>query len=242
MSNLPSIATVSLSSSLRAACEPKREYAYDPDDERKGHLRESWSMPERITEQLKRDAAAAVRQMDAALVPANPQMVRQWLTALGVLVAGSMTAGDAKAKVGAYAPMLDHPACCYTRETLEEAGREFKFFPSFSEVAAFLDRKAEPVRLLRQRLNAISRAPVTEREAPVKRYRDLSPEERARVDQMFASARTTAIAQPEAPQPKSTLRPVHVNSPVVDAYVAQATAEKDRKAHHGEAESQQEAV
>jgi hypothetical protein len=225
MSNLPSIVTVSLNSSLRAACEPRREYAYDPDDERKGSVRETWALPERITDALKRDAAEAGRRVAQSLLPADQQTVKHWLAALGVLVAGQMPAADAKAKLGAFAPMLKHPPVCFTRDTLEAAGRAFKFFPSFSELAAFLDEQMQPLVNLRVRLDTVARAPVTEITPPPKRYSQLTDDERAQVDADFARMRAEARrAVIEEPKPK--LNPIHVPNPTLDAYVAAARAEK----------------
>lgn len=166
-----------------------------------------------------------MRQVEGALRPADPQTVRQWLTALGVMVAGQMTAADAKAKVGAYVPMLDHPASCFTRETLEEAGRAFKFFPSFSEVAAFLDSKADPLKTLRQRLEAVLRAPVTEIEKPAKRYSELTEAERAEVDAKFARAKAEARSR-IVDEPAPTIKPIHIRSPELDAFVAAAKAKE----------------
>jgi hypothetical protein len=69
--------------------------------------------------------------------PAPVLALEEWLGKLGLLCAGNMAAGDAMAKMGAYARMLTIPECLLTRNTLDAAGREFKWFPSYGELAEF---------------------------------------------------------------------------------------------------------
>jgi hypothetical protein len=185
--------------------------------------RESWDPPEVVGEQLRSEAARAIPQAEAALRPADKQTAREWLMALGVLVAGQMTTNDAKAKIGAYAPLLDHPACCFTRATLEEAGRQFKFFPAFAEIAAFLDEQRAPLVLMRGRLKAIAAVRPPESRQP--RYSDLSAEQRAQLDEIMSRFRGSRTLDDgrlgEAPP-----RPIYVQNPELDAYVERARAEK----------------
>lgn len=141
-----------------------------------------------------------------ALQPADRKTVERWLATLGTLVAGTMSAQDAQLRIKSYARLLEHPASCYTDETLRAAGETFRWFPSFAEVSAFLDERAQPLRTLRDRLKAIAEAPVTRKpEEPVRKYRDLSPEEQRRHDELMASFRRARAEQPPpAPQPKPT--------------------------------------
>lgn len=71
---------------------------------------------------------------------ARIDLARDWLKALGVLSAATMSAADAKAKIGAYAPMLaeEYADWCFTPASLAACAKAFKFFPSFGELAAAL--------------------------------------------------------------------------------------------------------
>lgn len=70
----------------------------------------------------------------------------EWLSSLGLLVAGQMTAEDARARVTAYVAMLEFPAECFTRATLKAAAEQFRFWPSFAELTAFFGTKLESLR------------------------------------------------------------------------------------------------
>lgn len=54
---------------------------------------------------------------------------------------------------------LDQPGFCFVRASLYGAARRFKFFPTFGEVAAYLDEIAEPARRMRARLAVLASAP-----------------------------------------------------------------------------------
>lgn len=170
--NLPALVTVSLSSSLRAVCDDRQEW-------NAGEMRElPWHAPLAVDQRDKGEAKAALPLAVRAATPADMDLVRKWLAALGVMCAGNMPAADAKAKIGVYAPNLDHPHSCFTEETLREAGRAFKWFPSYSEVAEFLDGKARPIKKLKLRLEAVANAPVAERTREGKQWRDMTESER----------------------------------------------------------------
>lgn len=197
MSNLPSIATVSLSSQLRAATEPESRAVYSEGFA----LVESWSLPARITAELIGDAVAALPALDGSLMPADRQTVERWLIALGTLCAGNLTAADARVKVMAYARLIDHPGACFTEATLRVAGKAFKWLPSFAELSAFLDEQAKPQRDLRARVERLARSlPTTGAEPKPKRYRDMTPSERTKVDGHFRTIKEViADAQRTAP-------------------------------------------
>jgi hypothetical protein len=83
--------------------------------------------------------------------------MKQWLTSLGMLTAGQMSAEDAKMKMAAYLPLINMPpAAILTKRTLADAGREFKWFPSFAELEAFLSNRAWPLHVLAARLKRLS--------------------------------------------------------------------------------------
>lgn len=189
MPNVPSIATVSLKSSLRAACSDPVEWRYDDDHGGKAR-RVAWKAPETVDPQMQADAERVSRQAEAALKPADVADVRKWLASLGLLCAGQMSASDAKLKLAAYAPLLDQPACCYTQDTLREAGKRFTWFPSFAELNAFLEEYAAPLKTMRDRLRKLAEAKVAiPEQRSGKRYCELSPEKKAELDRLMAPFR-----------------------------------------------------
>jgi hypothetical protein len=65
---------------------------------------------------------------------------RQWLGALGVLVAGSMSIADAKERLGTYCPLLEGEFSpeVFNRRSLAFVAQRQKFFPPFHEVCTLL--------------------------------------------------------------------------------------------------------
>lgn len=72
--------------------------------------------------------------------PTDPAIVRNWLKALGSLVAGSLSEVEAKARIDAYTPLLAtaFPPAAFTPTTLRRVAEGCKFFPSYGEVNALL--------------------------------------------------------------------------------------------------------
>jgi hypothetical protein len=101
-------------------------------------------------------AKARLLAAEALLRPADQKTLTQWLTTLGILCAGQMSAEDAKVKMMAYVPLMDAPAAVLTKQTLQDAGREFKWFPSFQELTAFLDGRTWLMRKLAARLRMLT--------------------------------------------------------------------------------------
>lgn len=66
----------------------------------------------------------------------DPNTVREWLKALGVLCAGNLSQEEAELKLSAYAPLLarEFGPECFTPGSLTSVARATKFFPSFGEV------------------------------------------------------------------------------------------------------------
>lgn len=115
----------------------------------------TWEPPTLLADRTITEARALVPALTDQLTPAREGVRLQWLAQLGILVAGVMSSGDAKAKAQAYAPALDYPALCFTTETKIEAARRFKWFPSFAELAEFFDEICKPRREQLQRVRAI---------------------------------------------------------------------------------------
>jgi hypothetical protein len=127
-------------------------------------------------------ARSRLRAAENLLRPADKQTLAKWLATLGVLCAGQMSADDAKTKIAAYVPLLDVPAAILTKQTLQDAGREFKWFPSFAELAAFMDRQSWPLRKLAARLRRIAEmAPAIEHREGGD-WSELTPEQKAELD------------------------------------------------------------
>lgn len=122
---------------------------------------------------------------------ARTDAARKWLIALGVLSAGSMPPAEAKAKIDAYSPMLaeEFSDWCFTPSSLAFCAKQFKFFPSFGELAAKLTEwrkdNTPPGAYDRPRLEG--RAGV------------LTEEDQDRLDRDWWEARITAIAALEHP-------------------------------------------
>lgn len=66
--------------------------------------------------------------------------IRRWLAHLGLLVAGSMPAEEARMRIEAFAPLLDDefPAWAFTAASLQAVARGAKFFPSYAELTEAL--------------------------------------------------------------------------------------------------------
>ena len=84
-------------------------------------------------------------QAEQAALPAGRDVVERWLSSLGTLQAGKANETDAKIKINSYASMLDYPAACFTKTTLDVAARTFSpWFPDYGGLAEFLDEYAVP--------------------------------------------------------------------------------------------------
>jgi hypothetical protein len=101
-----------------------------------------WSPPERITQELKQEAALHAKRLRSLAAPLPKERLKAWLATLGTLCAGSLSVNDARAKIVVLAEFLsDYPGYLFTKENLAEIAKDCKFIPSFSEIAKVLDRK-----------------------------------------------------------------------------------------------------
>ena len=121
-----------------------------------------WQAP--TNTKLKAEAEARLAAAEAAIHPAPRDLALKWLASLGVLTAGKMGAEDARLKASAYLGLLDYPASCYTEDTLRAAATLFTWFPSYSELAGFLDARAREPRDLAYRLRRIAEGPKPRRQ------------------------------------------------------------------------------
>lgn len=203
---MTSSATVSLSSSLKAACEPKTHAIYPENGGGMDFVR-VWQPPMSVTPDMREDALNTLRRLDVAMTVATEDLVRKWLTVLGNLVASRHGADEAHQAVRSYATMLDYPCSCFTRDTLRDAAKRFKFWPAFAELAEFLDALVADQRALRDRLEALCRVPLSDAPPPANDalaplYRDLDAERQAEHDRLMAGFRARMAEGPrEAPKP-----------------------------------------
>jgi hypothetical protein len=116
-----------------------------------------WRAP--AGDNLKGEAERQLKSAEAATAPAPRRLAQQWLGSLGVLTAGKMAAKDTQLKASAYVGLLDYPPCCYTENSLRQAASLFTWFPSYSELAGFLDGRAREPRELVRRLKRIAEGP-----------------------------------------------------------------------------------
>ncbi|HXQ41622.1 MAG TPA: hypothetical protein VN821_10155 [Candidatus Udaeobacter sp.] len=230
MNKPPAIATVSLSSSLRANCEGTPRLVDRGDGYGATTVGETWRPPSQASPALKAEAARALEAAERALAPASAETMGRWLASLGLLCAGAMAAQEARAKIGAYASLMDYPPACFTKATLREAGRRFKWLPSYAELAALLDEAAAPARALRDRLRAIAEAPLPP--APPTR-RALSDAEREEIWRRTEASLASLMAAAETMRRRPALPPVHTRSGPFDP--GRTPGEELRSAEAGDA-------
>lgn len=121
-------------------------------------FRDRWRCPSVVPLSLRDEANTVLEKARVALTPPTSQDVTKWLVALGLLVASKMTEADARAKVAAFVPLIDHPAGCFTSDSLKRAAKRFDWWPSFKELSAFLDAEAKPCRDVVARLEILASA------------------------------------------------------------------------------------
>lgn len=161
-----------------------------------------WVPPRQITPSLRAQAKAALpTMMERASKPAQIEGKQEWLNSLGALVAGKMSLEEARARVEAYADLLDYPAGVFSKATLRRAGEKFTWFPSYAEVNEML--KAEHALLMKRvrRCQQIAYPP----EPDVDRFKTREPpsaEQQAKVAEAIRQAgldiKATTKSEPEA--------------------------------------------
>ncbi len=116
--------------------------------------------------------------------------MKQWLTSLGLLTAGQMSADDAKMKMAAYLPLFNMPpAAILTKQTLGDAGRELKWFPSFAELETFFAAKSWPLKVLAARLKRLSESTPALHFVSGSGFSKFTDEQKAAHEAMMAKAR-----------------------------------------------------
>lgn len=135
------------------------------------------------------EAERALVAVEEALEPAPQATVERWLSALGALVAGQMSAEDARTRIGAYAAMLAYPRSAYTRSSLDAAARACKWFPSYAEVCQLLDAEVAAAQRQRHLLRRALAAPV-EGSRPAGKWSAMTDEQRREFERLMSKWRT----------------------------------------------------
>lgn len=153
-----------------------------------------------ISSRTMAEATQAAAGVDETLKPAPAEVVERWLEALGTLVSAAPGEAEAARKIRAMSVMLEFPARCFNRASLDAAARRFKFFPSYAELCEHLEAEASELKRLRHDLRRLRALPIAD-EAPPERYADLPPDQRQRVDKILddirASLRSPAAGPPD---------------------------------------------
>lgn len=118
---------------------------------------EVWQAPSSIPETVMEEAIEQLEIVGKLMEPAPVDIVQKWLNSLGLLVAGKMSADEAKVRISAYAYLLDLPGYAYDKENLRKAAIEFKWWPSFGELHEFLKRQDNEISRTYWRLKLIQR-------------------------------------------------------------------------------------
>lgn len=150
---------------------------------------DGWTKPLDLTMEQVLSSRAWLPRAEALLKPADRKLIEKWLIHLGVLCAGQISTEDAKAKVMAYAELMDAPASVLNKRTLADAGRAFKWFPSFAEVSEFLDGRTWVMRKLAARLKLLSETTPQLEHHQGSDYNTLTQEQKDELDRKLAQAK-----------------------------------------------------
>lgn len=143
--------------------------------------------------------------------PTDPAIVRNWLKALGSLVAGSLSEVEAKARIDAYTPLLAtaFPPAAFTPTTLRRVAEGCKFFPSYGEVNALLvPEYRRAVELAAAASAPIARPALTAPEPPPHEGQDPEAVDAVRkLVEAFKAERT--FSQPQGSAARAKIKPAH---------------------------------
>lgn len=76
-------------------------------------------------------------------------------------MAANMTAQDAQARMEGYTELLAPVVGALTLDSLDRAGRKFKWFPSYAEIAEFLDAEKAEIEKQLARARQIAEADIS---------------------------------------------------------------------------------
>lgn len=175
-----------------------------------------------MSSDLKVKVVSAIPILEAMLRPAMQTEIEKWLASLGILVAGNMPADDARMKLKAYGSLLNAPRSILTKDTLDKAGRKFKWFPSYSEITEFLDAEKTELENMLYRARSLAKWEPPVRSTADQHLTDIPFEERrARINETLRKngytpqedrGRTDAGPQPIG-RTVERIKPIHIQSP-----------------------------
>jgi len=133
----------------------------------------TWHPPAVVTPEQRAAAKAALGERLLALATnVTGRQAVEWVLSLAMLTAGrAMSTEDAKARATAYASMLaDYPAAVLTRESLQRAATDFKFFPSYAELVERLDVEVRRLKREQRKLEQLAEviAPPTREQSTIR--------------------------------------------------------------------------
>lgn len=179
------------------------------------------------SQELREEARQTLAAAEAALEPAPRELAEKWLATLGVLTSGRLSVTDARVKLAAYSKLLDHPIHCYTEETLAQAARRFTWFPSFAEVAAFLDEVARAARDVVRGLRHIAEGPAERTLKPgEKLIRDMDDAEREKF--FYCQRERWGLVAPDDTTPEEFKPQLRPRKPGVHQLAAAALPPEER--------------
>jgi hypothetical protein len=173
-----------------------------------------------VTAELQAEAKRVVSACDAALTIANEAIVIPWLNCLGMLCAAAPgQSADMGPRYVGYAKTLDYPAICYTQETLREAAKRFRFFPTVAELTEIFNPIVAPIQRTRFDAARVARATISSAKAPAsKRAND--PKFLGAMADLDRLRVAEADRQAAARRQSAPLRPNLVANPMLDEIVA----------------------
>lgn len=148
----------------------------------------AWAPPANLPQRTIDEATRAAQQLEQALAPAPDFVKLQWLAQLAKLTGGNASLAEILERIKALAADLDYPALCFTDATRRDAAYRFKFFPTFAELARFLEEVQAPYRDRVRRLKRVAGANV-EAEQRGRAWHELTDDERRAHEQLMERVR-----------------------------------------------------
>ena len=120
----------------------------------------------RLSADTMQEAQHALAVCEAALVPCDPRDLKQWMMALNDAVGNPLSRDDFASRLRAASVLIsDIPACSVNFDTLRDAMRRFRFYPSVAELISVFAEPAEILKAKRRNLKkliACAQTPTTE--------------------------------------------------------------------------------
>lgn len=180
---------------------------------------QAWSSP-RMTEALRDEIAASIPILEKRLEGAHPQLIEKWLDSLGLLISSGAGMNEARLKIKAYCGLLKVPGSLLTKQSLERAGRQFKFFPAYAELVDFFDKEARELENMLYRAKSLAKWKKPEKTVQTEKPDWLI----ARQKQIEENSKhwPDAMAKSE----RAPLKPIFVRNPETESFIDQAMRDR----------------